>query len=157
MSNHIEGALLTAYADSNLTIQETHQVETHLSVCEACKIELAGLRDIKQRLGNMSRLHAPTELLDRLKEIYLTPSLWERIREFFHFTPTWKPASAFALLALLLGLWFVRNRNGEDEVLNIEPLVAAHCRYEAENLVPTGDMMNSDFSAQLAVYYGEKE
>lgn len=113
-------------------------------------------REIQRRLAALPTHNAPAALLTRLKEIYLPLPWWHKIlNPLIH--PGWKPLGTLAALALLVGLWFVRANNNHDDSVSLEPLLAAHSRYQAENLVPSGDLMASDFSAQLAVYYGEKE
>jgi len=155
MNNHIQESLINSYADGMLSSADSERVQSHLSECDICNCELQNIRDIKRRLAVLPSHRAPQELISRLKKTYLTPSVLTRIQQSFYFG--WKPVSAFALLTLLFGLWFFTKNNVDEDTLSLEPLLAAHSRYEAENLVPGGDMMASNFSAQLAVYYGEKE
>jgi len=154
MNGHEAGHLLSAYLDGALGPEEQARVDAHLASCGACRGELEGLRKTKGMLASARRRDMPPDLFEALQakagraEGRIAPWLWARRPQ------AWIPVGAAALATLLLGIWFGWGPGEED--IPLEPLVAAHSRYSAEALIPHGDLVASNFSAQLALYNGEE-
>ncbi len=114
-------------------------------------------QDLRLRLSRVPYRSAPPALLHALREKFAptpTDSHWQR---WFAWPVLWKPVGALALGALLAGAWIARWKVSEAELIDMEPLAAAHSRYQAETLVPAADMAGSNFGGQLAVYYGDED
>lgn len=48
------GALLSGYIDGELTQQQRQLVNLHCDGCETCRVELARLKELRERIGNAS-------------------------------------------------------------------------------------------------------
>ena len=113
-------------------------------------------QDLRLRLSRLPHRAAPPALLLRLKREYATTPWRARIKSWFAWPVIWKPASVALASVAVVGLWFNHSRVAEDDVIDMRPLVAAHSRYQAESLVPDGDLVGSNFGAQLANYYSNE-
>ena len=52
-------ANLSAYVDSQLSDRQTWLLERHLDSCDACRLELAGLRTVAAAVKNLPQAHTP--------------------------------------------------------------------------------------------------
>ena len=154
MKTHDDWHLISAYLDGALSPEEYARVRSHLDACADCLREMQSLRSTKNILAAMPRRDAPLSLLANLDRRLVRPSWGRRVLGFFSRPWIWAPAGAVAA-AVFLGVWVgVRGSNSDE--LPLEPLMAAHSRYAQESLVPHGDLVASNFSAQLALYEGQE-
>ena len=116
----------------------------------------AEFSELRLRLGKLRQRPAPSALIRSLKRDFIGSSWRDRIFEMFVGPALWKPASVLAVLGLLAGVWMNNWKSTENEMLDIQPLLTAHARYQSESMVPPGDLANSGFGFQLASYYGEE-
>src|SRR4051812_38674665 len=107
-------------------------------------------QDLRLSLSRLPRRSAPPKLMRALKRKYIGRPWLDEWRAWFSWPVLWKPVSAFAVGAFLAGLWISKWKSSEAEFVDMQPLAAAHSRYQAESLVPPGDMAGSNFGAQLA-------
>jgi|SRR5208282_2424870 len=149
MNEHEEWLQLSAYIDGALSADEFSRLESHLSGCEDCRLELEALRQTKQRLASAPRRAFPPDLLAELEQRWTDkPSrlrVWAGVLRQGG-ARRWVPVGAVTMAALIMGLWLGLHR--PEEELPIEILAAAHSRYSAEGLIP-GDMVASNFSSEL--------
>lgn len=106
---------------------------------------------IELRLARLPKREAPPELIQKLKATYMRPLWRERLTAWAHTPLLWQPIGALAIGALIFSFWFLNKKNTADQI-DLEPLLAAHSRYQLEVLVPQADLARSNFSAQLASY-----
>lgn len=74
-------------------------------------------------------------------------------RAFLAEPSVWLPAGALAAAAAWL-LLFGPGLEADAEPLPLEPLMASHARYVAENLVPAGDLLAAEYSSRLESRHG---
>ncbi|MGD8757845.1 MAG: zf-HC2 domain-containing protein [Deltaproteobacteria bacterium] len=60
--------LLSEYLDGMLDAQTEARVEEHLSTCQGCKEELAGLKALVKELSALESMEAPKDFLDQVHE-----------------------------------------------------------------------------------------
>ena len=60
--------LLSEYVDGMLDAQTEARVEKHLSTCQGCKEELAGLKALVKELSTLESMEAPKDFLDQVHE-----------------------------------------------------------------------------------------
>lgn len=113
-------------------------------------------QDIRVRLGRLPRRAAPPELLHALKQEFEGGSWSARLRAWFSRPAVLRPVGALALAALLAGAWIAHWKWSERQFIDMQPLTTAHARYQDEALMPPADMAGSNFSGQLAMYYGDE-
>ena len=73
---------LSAYIDDMLDSKMRDLMDAHLSMCKACREELASMRALVEELGDMGEMKAPQDFLETLHERLETESFWSRLREF---------------------------------------------------------------------------
>jgi anti-sigma factor RsiW len=145
MSEHIEGADLSAFLDGALKAPEKDRAEAHLASCGECRRELDLLRHMKHAAASAPRKTLPADLALALERRFVTAvPAWKALLR----PAVWVPAGAVAAAALTVGLWM--NRASADAEIPLEPLLAAHERYSAEALVPEEHLVASAYSEQLA-------
>lgn len=157
MSAHDEGHLLSAHLDGELSADESARLKAHLDGCPECRVELEGLRRAKQWLAQAPRRAMPPELIADLSERFARPTLGERLGAWARLPAVWLPAGSVAALALFGGLWLHLRGADPDQYVPLEPLLAAHSRYEAESLVPQSSLVASSYSSQLTAIYGDAQ
>jgi len=113
-------------------------------------------KDLRLRLRALPIHSAPPALLHSLKQQFVGPTWKERFLSLFTGPAMWRPISAVAVAALVAGAWITHWKMSENDLLDVQPLVAAHARYQSESMVPSGDLAGSGFGFQLASYYGEE-
>ncbi len=113
-------------------------------------------KDLRFRLRQLPAHSAPTLLIHSLRHEFIGPSWKERFVGMFRGPAMWRPIGALALIAAVAGVWITNWQLSEKDLLDIEPLVTAHARYQSESMVPSGDLAGSGFGFQLASYYGEE-
>ncbi len=150
MTDHIEGAEITAFLDGEIASEDRARVDAHLVACAACGREWAALRHMKRVLSTSTRKTMPAELALSLERRFVSGTPWWK-------TPAkpsfWIPVGATAAAALAVGLWMSGARAADE--LPLEPLLAAHARYSAEALVPEQDLVASAYSDQLTAMYSD--
>ena len=114
-------------------------------------------QDIRLKLGRLPQHAAPAVLLRSLHHQYAETHWIEKIRAWFVWPTLWKPVGALTVAAVIAAAWMSHTRNKLDDYIDMQPLVAAHSRYQAETLVPDGDMAATNFDTQLAMYYGDQD
>ncbi len=146
--NH-EEALLSAYLDDELSVQEKARVDAHLGVCPDCRRELEGLGKAKKRLAGAGRRAMPPDLIADIESRLVKP--W-RARWFpvLGRPQVLIPAGMLAAAGLIVGLWMGLTSREPDQYVPLEPLLAAHARYEAESLVPEDNMVADSYSLHVA-------
>jgi len=155
MSMHEKNELISAYLDGELAAEEESAVREHLASCPDCREEHASLRAAKSWLARAPRRAMPPELMAKI-EASLSRPLWRQICDrLLPPMPVWAPAGALATAALTAVVWFGAHRTAPAGDIPLEPLLAAHCRYTAEALVPASELVASNYSAQLNAYYGD--
>ena len=150
MNPHAED-LLSAYLDGELTQEERIKIDSHLTACRDCRLELESLRYMKRKLSLAPRRTMPPELIAQIEGHLSGPKLGGFIASILR-PRIWIPAGAMACSVVLAGLW-LGLKNSHEQDLPIEPLLTAHSRYWAESLVPQGSLVASNYSAQLTAYY----
>ncbi|MBI3550763.1 MAG: zf-HC2 domain-containing protein [Elusimicrobia bacterium] len=153
MNAHDAWYSISAYIDGQLTLEEISRVRSHLDGCESCSREAESLRRTKSVTAALPRRDAPLSLLSELDRRYVRPSAGRRLLAALRLPKVWVPAGAAATALLFAAFWLGRSRSEE---LPLEALMAAHSRYTAEALVPHGDLVASNFSAQLAAYEAQQ-
>jgi anti-sigma factor RsiW len=154
---HEEGLQLSAYLDGELSADETALLKSHLDACPACRVELEGLRAAKHWLSAAPRRAMPPELIADLSERFARPSWGERLSAWMPRPQVWIPAGAVAALLLGSGVWLHWRNADPDQYVPLEPLLAAHSRYEAESLVPQTSLVASSYSSQLTAEYADAQ
>lgn len=107
---------LVGYLYGEMTEAELSEFQNHLHNCQACKTELASLRDVREsvvvwRNESLAGIGLPS--YTPLANEAVRPSARAALREFFNLSPLWlKGAVAFAsiFLCLLAGLAVARLR-----------------------------------------------
>src|SRR5258706_2703751 len=157
MNEHIEGELLSSYLDGAVSIDQKTWIKAHLQHCSICHEEAESLQGVKLHLSRLPRREAPTQLMTKLKKQFIGPSWMDRFLNWISQPVVWKPVGALAVTVLLVGPWVLTQTAGSsDEFVDLEPLLAAHNRYQAEGMVPQADMVGSNYSMRLASYYGDE-
>ena len=133
--------LLHAYADDELEVANSLELERHLKTCGACAAEMKSLQSLKAALRHAPlRYEAPGSLRREIRRMVSAPA-GETPSGLFQSPRFWKSlafgATAFALLAILLRPAGI---SGRDQLLN--EAVASHVRsLMAEHLT---DVASSD-------------
>ena len=115
---------------------------------------------IRNRLRSLPRHAAPPALMRTLNHAFLdAPAPRRTIGRWFADVVPLRPVAAFAASVVVLGLVAVGvQRNARaDKGMDVDALLAAHMRYQAENLVPSADPSHADMSAQLVKYYADED
>ena len=147
--NHDESFLLSAYLDGELSPAEEFQVTQHLPHCASCAAELESLRWTKKVLAAAPRRAMPADLISDIEARLSNPwrGLWlpklNQPRLFI-------PAGMLAATGLIVSLWLGFANKDADQFVPLEPLLAAHARYQAEGLVPEENMVAANYSYNLA-------
>lgn len=154
--NHDEAALLSALIDGELSQDERARVESHLPGCASCRADLDGLRFMKARLARADRRAMPPDLIAGIEAAVARP--WH-LRWFpvLGRSTVMIPAGMVAAAGIIVGLWLGMTNNDPDQFIPLEPLLAAHARYEAEALLPEDNMVAARYSYQLANADGEDQ
>lgn len=155
MNTHEEELLLSAYLDGELTDDEKTRLDSHLSACESCRLDLESLRGAKRLLAGAPRRVMPPDLIADLETRFTPPSWTRRLGPRLTRPQLWIPAGAMAAAALTISLWLGMGTNDPEQSVPIEPLLAAHERYTAESLVPQGSLVASNYSVQTTANDGE--
>lgn len=143
MSNHIEGAEISAFLDGALSGEALVRADAHLSSCGACRRELDSLRHLKLIASSAPRKTMPADLALALERRFVKGvSWWGALSR----PALWIPAGAVAAAALTVGLWM--NKAAAADELPFEPLLAAHERYSAETLMPEDNLVAANYSDQ---------
>lgn len=156
MEEHEVWALLSNYIDGTLSPKEKTAVESHLATCQRCRHEQANLEETKELLRGLPRIATPPQLLSKLEQKYLSPSWPLRVLNWFVQPFVWKSIATVSAVVLFVVVFVGIKISQRNDEIPLEPLLAAHTRYNAETLVPSGDIVDSGFSGQLAAYYEEK-
>lgn len=144
---HEEAVVLSAYVDGELGGEELSRVKAHLDGCGSCRAEAAALRATKRLLSGAPRRAMPPELVAAIEERLdraRSPFAW--IRAFARTPRYWAPAAALATAALLVTTWVHVLQRDPDQYVPLEPLLAAHARYQAESLVPEDNLVAESYS-----------
>lgn len=157
MNAHDEGQLLSAHLDGELSADESARLASHLDGCPECRVELEGLRRAKHMLSAAPRRALPPELIADLSERFARPTFMDRVYAWRRSPRVMAPAGALATLALAAASWFVWQSREPDQYVPLEPLLAAHSRYEAESLVPQGSLVASSYSSNLTAFYSDAQ
>jgi anti-sigma factor RsiW len=151
MNRHEEEDLLSAYMDGELPAADHARMETHVAVCPSCGIALEGLRAVKGRLGAVRRIPLPASVLAQVERRISRALLRRRIAQWSGKPFVWIPALAAAAAAA----FFLFMPTRQPAPIPWEALSAAHERYAAESLLPSGDFSQSQYAAQLTSYEEE--
>jgi anti-sigma factor RsiW len=144
--------LVAAYLDNALDPDARALFEEHSLNCPECRRELAVSRSVKSALSRSLRHPMPTALRAKLERRMGKPALRGVVGRILRNPFAWIPASAAATALLAAGLWWNRAKPSAEETLALGPLLTAHSRYSSEQIAPTSDLYNTDFSARLARY-----
>lgn len=156
MKEHEEGLDLSAYIDGELSQEEKRRVTEHLSSCPSCRLDIESLRTMKRTLASAPRRAMPPELIAAIEDRLSRRAGWRSVvKPWIKMPQVWVPAGAVAAAVLIAGLWL--NFKSREQYVPLEPLLAAHSRYEAEALVPQGNLVASNYSSQLTSTYGEPQ
>lgn len=150
MFNHIDGQELSNLVDGQVTPARERKILTHLDECLDCNHEFESLSRVKIQYRSLPSHPAPAGLVYQLKKTY-AGSATRRGWTFW-----WKPVGAFAALALLVSGVFWNRGAADAEFIDLDSLMTAHSRSQADLVVPQADMVRSNFSARLASYYGNE-
>ena len=142
MSPHIDGPMMTALLDGQLSASDNARCNGHLASCSACRHELDSLRHLKLVVSTAPRKTMPADLALTLERRFVFAPSWKRT-----VPRLWVPLGATAA-ALSIGLWMQGLRASEE--IPLEPLLTAHARYSAEGLIPQENLVASTYSDQLA-------
>jgi len=145
MNRHEEEDLLSAYMDGELPAADHARVETHLAFCPSCGVALEGLRAVKGRLGAVRRIPIPAAVLVKLEHRVSRALFRRRIAHWGARPFVWIPALAAAAATA----FFLLTPTQQPAPIPWEALAAAHERYAAEALLPSGDFSQSQYAAQL--------
>jgi anti-sigma factor RsiW len=149
---------MSAYLDGRLSPPAAAQASAHIDTCEECRAEANRLRALKTKLSDLTRHPAPVSLMRSLNHAFIDApeprlSLWRT----FLASLTWRPAGAIAATVAVAGLIALGVNVEQNRAMDIDPLIAAHMRYEAETLVPNADPAHAHLSAQLVKYYADED
>ena len=150
MNQHPEGPWLSAYLDEELDAAETLRIRRHEASCSQCREELNSLKGIKTLLAAAPRRTMPEGLAARLENLYRRPSIWKKVLSRLSMPRVWVPVGTLAAAATALLFWLGPSFGPDPDSIPLETLLAAHARYEAESLVPSGDLLHVPFSEQVA-------
>ncbi len=157
MTEHISSEL-SAFLDGRPPDAATRQASAHLDKCALCQKELSELRSLKAGLAGMKKNAAPPALMRSLNHAFLDAPQPRRNLWSFLLPPfSWKPVSAFAAVAVTIAGLFAHHIRTRNDLIDLEPLVAAHMRYQAESLVPNADPAHCNLSAQLVNYNAQED
>ena len=151
MPNHPSSEQLSLLADRRLSAPEIEALEGHLGNCSECSQELEKTERVKVRLRSMPTHYAPPKLIAALRRQHLEVSprgqWWSPVA-------LWKPILALAIAG---GVWFGFHQRQTEDYVDMDSLLAAHSKYQAEGLLPQGDFAQASYSAQLASFYRHDE
>lgn len=155
MKEHEEAELLSAYVDGELAGEELARAQSHLESCQACRLDMESLRYAKRMLSRAPRRAMPPELIAGIEQ-RLEPAPAAPRRRVWPLSPrAWFPAGALATAALTGVVWIGLKSGASDQEIPLEALLAAHCRYAAEALVPEENLAAAHYSSPLASDNGE--
>jgi anti-sigma factor RsiW len=110
--------LLHAYADGELDVANSLELERHLKVCPACVAEQESLRSLKAALREPQlRYTAPDSLGKEIRQLARAPVADVRPR-LFQSLVLWKSLALGATALALLALWLRPGVAGHDELIN---------------------------------------
>jgi anti-sigma factor RsiW len=124
--------LIPGYADGELDLRTSLEVEQHLKECSSCARELEGVAVLRSALKeNLPYYEASAALRKRVRSSTRAAIRTEtRSRSRLEFVSTawrWPVAVAAALLVAILGRGLIRGRSSTGDVLGRE-VVASHVR-----------------------------
>ena len=155
MKTHGDGEMLSAFIDGELGAEESEAVRQHASFCDICRRQLDSLRAAKTLLSRAPRRAMPPDLVDQLERRLARPSWRVLLERLLPPVRVLIPAGACAAAGLCAVAWLGLRSASPDPGIPLEPLLAAHSRYTAEALVPAGELVAANYSAQLNAYYGD--
>ena len=150
MNQHPDGPSLSAYLDEELDAAETLKVRQHEASCSRCREELFSLKRVKDLLVAAPRRSMPEGLAARLESLLRRRSVWEILLARLSMPRVWVPVGTLAAAAAALLFWLGPSFGPDPDAIPLETLLAAHARYEAESLAPSGDLLHVPFSAHVA-------
>lgn len=144
---HEEAVLLSAFVDGELNGEELSRVNAHLEACASCREEVRSLRATKRLLAGAPRRAMPPELVAAIEARLDRPrSSFAWLRGLSAAPRYWAPAGALAAAAVLMTVWTHVLDRDPDQYVPLEPLLAAHARYQAESLVPEDNLVAESYS-----------
>ncbi len=152
MKDHLLSETISLYADRRLPVEEMESSEKHFENCADCSKELQQFEGLKSRMAALPAHYAPPQLVAKLRREHL-PTV-SSLRSWLTFQFLWKPIAALLLMG---GAWLGFHSRQTQETIDMDTLLAAHSKYQAENLVPSGDFAQANYSAQLASFYRNEE
>ena len=144
MNNHIKGAQWAAYIDNEMDVDEKKVIQNHLNNCSVCAQEVEKFQELKIRFSRLQHHTAPRQLIELLKNQYSPRQTFAQI--------FWRPVAAVVVLAAVASIFFIYRPNAEPDYVDLDSLLVAHSKYQAESLVPSADMSQSNYSARLASF-----
>ena len=134
--------LLSAYADNELGRDELAYVTRRLSESEEWREELAHLQRMKTSLRALPQARLPADVRSALLDVADRRPLSARLRPAWAWSATVAAAAALAVVLL-------RPIERAPEPLSLEPLMAAHLRYETESAFHAGAARAARYTAYV--------
>ena len=109
---HPTETAINDYVDGTSDPFERNAVETHLAVCDVCRLLVDDLREIKRATGTMELREPPARAWGRIERAITLEqgNHAERKGSYAFLTPYWLAAAAALLLATLVGLRYLPGR-----------------------------------------------
>jgi len=109
---HPTETAINDYVDGTSDPFERNAVETHLAVCDVCRLLVDDLREIKRATGTMELREPPARAWGRIERAIKLEqgNRAERKGSYAFLTPYWLAAAAALLLATLVGLRYLPGR-----------------------------------------------
>lgn len=145
---HEEAVVLSAYVDGELSGLELARVKAHLDACGACRAEADALLSTKRLLAGAPRRAMPPGLVASIEARLErpAPARFGWLKSFVSTPRYWAPAATVAAVALVVTTWVHVVQRDPDQYVPLEPLLAAHARYQAESLVPEDNLVAESYS-----------
>ena len=154
MSEHLKGETFSAYIDGELPPERSRELRDHLESCTACTRELEQYQEVKIRYSRLPARSAPPQLLRRLREtVQPAPFIPRRLSQWFSPSTLWRPLAALSAAAVVSIAVFLKMPSRDQEFVDLDSLLVAHCKYQGEVMVPHPDMSQSTYSARLAAFF----
>lgn len=111
---------------------------------------------VRTRLARLPARSAPPQLILKLRKIMQQEPWYQKFFHWFLIPRVWKSVGAFGVVVCSVVTWMALRTEPEQAFVDMDTLLAAHSRYQEENLVPTADMAHADYSARLASFYDDE-
>jgi hypothetical protein len=121
---------LSAYLSRELDHEKMKEIQAHLETCNICKKEVEELKQLIGYIKSLSRLQAPEEVHEKIKEYITSPSFIDKIKRWISYPIRVPVMPVFATIAtaIIIGLLYVLYQPYMSDIEHPEFLVNKYAK-----------------------------